>query len=89
MSQIGKEWGAQFSRGQCCRADCKTLYYCIQLDYTTSGQANSLVTMPSMLGISIFAWSSHQRNGLGSDHIFNALRYRFRYFLTLPTTQHY
>lgn len=23
MSQNGKEWGAQFSRGQCCRANCK------------------------------------------------------------------
>lgn len=42
--------------------------------------------MPLMLGISIFAWNSHQRNSLGSDHIFNALRYRFRYFLLYDYT---
>lgn len=88
MPQMGKEWRAQFSRGQCCRADCKPL-----LLYTTrlynsrsSKQSGHLVVN---VGYKYIYWSCHQSIGLGSDHIFNALRYRFRYLPALPATQQY
>lgn len=82
MSQKGKEWRAQFSRGQCCRADCKPLYYTPPSKEAMRTQSS--VTMLSVLlkSTSISAWQSPAaRPRLKYLTTRNVLRYRSRYIL--------